>query len=189
MNFKADVMHNRIKVLRKKRGLTMQQLADAVGTSQQQVDRLEKSKRRLTVEWMEKLSRALDCEFVDLVPLDNARNAQTTSKAKIVGSVDSAADNALQTYTDKDTYIIIFGRVKEITNPKLFGLLVQGNKLAGYPEGTELIFNEVPSSTKVNAGKLVVVLKQSGEYSLRTTPIDPEDETLKAILVKSIKDE
>lgn len=61
-------MPNRIKELRESAGLTQQQLAARAGTSQPQIDRLEKSSRRLTQDWMNRLSRALGCEPQDLLP-------------------------------------------------------------------------------------------------------------------------
>lgn len=60
-------MENRIKELRKARGLTMKQLAELVGTSNQQISHLEKGRRRLTLEWMERIAKALDCQPADLL--------------------------------------------------------------------------------------------------------------------------
>ncbi|MCA6305263.1 MAG: helix-turn-helix transcriptional regulator [Phenylobacterium sp.] len=52
-------MKNRIRELREAAGLSQQQLADRAGTSQPQVDRLEKGERKLTADWMRRLSEAL----------------------------------------------------------------------------------------------------------------------------------
>lgn len=49
-----------IRVLREKIGLTQQQLADAVGTSQPQIRRLEAGERRLTKEWAERIAGHLN---------------------------------------------------------------------------------------------------------------------------------
>lgn len=49
-----------IRVLREKLGLTQQQLADAAGTSQPQIRRLEAGDRKLTKEWAERLARHLN---------------------------------------------------------------------------------------------------------------------------------
>lgn len=59
---------NRIKEFRRARGLTMQQLADAAGTSKGQIDKLEKGARRLTVDWMVRLSKPLECDPRALMP-------------------------------------------------------------------------------------------------------------------------
>lgn len=52
-------MANRIKELREKRQLTLQQVADGAGTTFQQIFKLENGKRRLTDEWMRRLAPVL----------------------------------------------------------------------------------------------------------------------------------
>jgi len=60
-------MENRISELRKARGLTLKRLAELVGTSNQQISHLEKGRRRLTLEWMERIAAALECHPSDLL--------------------------------------------------------------------------------------------------------------------------
>jgi transcriptional regulator with XRE-family HTH domain len=60
-------MENRIKEWRKARGLTLKQLADRVSTSNQQISHLEKGRRRLTLDWIERLAAALECHPSDLL--------------------------------------------------------------------------------------------------------------------------
>lgn len=66
-------MDNRIKVLRDARGLSLEDLAMAAGTSNQQVSLLESGKRRLTVDWLLRLSHALNCHPWEIVSLDLPR--------------------------------------------------------------------------------------------------------------------
>ena len=49
------------------KGLTQQQLADRLGSSQSQVDRLEKGQRGLTLDWARRLAAALDIDVNDLL--------------------------------------------------------------------------------------------------------------------------
>lgn len=60
-------MKNRIKELRKAKRLTLQSLAGCVQTSHQHIHNLETGKRRLTVDWIERLAKALDCEPLALL--------------------------------------------------------------------------------------------------------------------------
>lgn len=60
-------MENRIKEFRARSGLTLQQLADRVGTSNQQISRLERGQIRLSTDWLVKLASALGCEPADLI--------------------------------------------------------------------------------------------------------------------------
>jgi transcriptional regulator with XRE-family HTH domain len=57
----------KIKELREARGISQQQLADMVGTTNQQISHLENGKRKLTIEWLQRLARALGCSPFDLV--------------------------------------------------------------------------------------------------------------------------
>lgn len=63
---------NRIKYLREKRGLKLAQLAELVGTSHATIQRLETGKMKLTQEWADRISRAMDVQlpevFGEIVP-------------------------------------------------------------------------------------------------------------------------
>lgn len=72
-------MDNRIKELREKRGWTQDQLAEAAGTSFQQVSRLENGTRRLTVEWMQRIAKALGVHPAALLA-DQPPNSDSLAK-------------------------------------------------------------------------------------------------------------
>lgn len=75
-------MGNRIKELREKKGWSMQRLADEVeGTSKQQISKLEKSQRGLTLEWMERLARAFSVRPADLISEEPAAGHAARSHA------------------------------------------------------------------------------------------------------------
>lgn len=61
---------NNIRALRKFRGLSQQQLADMIGSSQSMIDRLEKGERPLTQKWMRAIADALKCKPYQLVQED-----------------------------------------------------------------------------------------------------------------------
>jgi phage repressor protein C with HTH and peptisase S24 domain len=58
---------NRIREFREAAGLSMQALAERVGTSQQQIYRLERSERKLTVDWMIRIGKALAVDPKELM--------------------------------------------------------------------------------------------------------------------------
>ena len=66
---------NRIRQLREAAHLTLDALAEMVGTTNQQISHLEMGKRRLTVEWMEKLAEALKCHPWSLVSAETVTTA------------------------------------------------------------------------------------------------------------------
>lgn len=60
-------MTNRIAEIRKARGLTLQELATRAATTNQQVSHLERGRRKLSYEWMERLASAMSCHPLDLL--------------------------------------------------------------------------------------------------------------------------
>jgi SOS-response transcriptional repressor LexA len=61
-------VQNRLAELRRRAGLTQDQLAERAETGRSQIVKLERGERRLTVDWMLRLARALNCEPKDLLP-------------------------------------------------------------------------------------------------------------------------
>ncbi|HLY56366.1 MAG TPA: LexA family transcriptional regulator [Stellaceae bacterium] len=59
---------NRLREWREREGLSMQALAERIGTSAPQINKLEKGERRLTLDWMTRLAAGLGCEPRDLMP-------------------------------------------------------------------------------------------------------------------------
>ena len=60
---------NRIKTLRKDRGWSMEQLAEACNppTTASQINKLEKGQRKLNDEWLERLAKALGVKPYELL--------------------------------------------------------------------------------------------------------------------------
>ena len=79
-------MKNRLRELRKALGLTLNDVASAAGTSNQQLGMLERGERRLTVEWMQKLAPVLGVEPRDLLP-----DGGKTRLIPVVGFVGAGA--------------------------------------------------------------------------------------------------
>ena len=85
-------MQNRIKELRKARGLTLQQLAEQVGSSNQQISQLETGRRRLNLDWLERLSSALDCQPLELV--DDGAMAKTDRERRCSNCFEGCQRNS-----------------------------------------------------------------------------------------------
>lgn len=60
-------MANRLKELRKARGLSQERLAQLVGTSRSQIVKLEREERRLARYWLERLAAVLDCHPGEII--------------------------------------------------------------------------------------------------------------------------
>lgn len=61
-------MANRLRQIREEKNLTQEYVARKANTSSQQIGKLEKDERRLTVDWLIRLSPALGCSPVEVVP-------------------------------------------------------------------------------------------------------------------------
>jgi DNA-binding XRE family transcriptional regulator len=61
------LMNNGIKLFREKAGLTKAELSRRIGTTRQQLGRIEDGKRKLTLQWAEKIAPHLDCTAQDLM--------------------------------------------------------------------------------------------------------------------------
>ncbi len=68
---------NRIRFWRQHKGWTLQQLAEAAGTTRAQIDKLERGSRRLTVDWMVRLAAPLGCDPRSLMETGLAEAGQS----------------------------------------------------------------------------------------------------------------
>lgn len=77
---------NNLQALRLERDMTMQDLADLVGTDASTINKLEKGRTALKETWLRKLSQALDVSFDEILKLPSAtaapaRQARATNGA------------------------------------------------------------------------------------------------------------
>jgi transcriptional regulator with XRE-family HTH domain len=63
-------MENRIREVRKARGLGLNDLAKKIGVSMSAMSKLETGQMQLTVRYLEKVSKALDVSAASLLPSD-----------------------------------------------------------------------------------------------------------------------
>jgi len=187
-------MQNNIRKLRQAKKLTMKELAEKVGTSQQQVDRLEKSRRRLTAEWMDKFSKALSCTPLELVNFsnENKKPAKTVS-ATVIGAIETRFSNSVREFDEDEQYEISFKPAKNDNNKKFFALVVEGGRYKNYPENSELVFAEektAPAEEKKTSWGLAEAVK--GYISGKADNIHKftiGKKTVEGTLVKSIRSE
>lgn len=89
------------------RGLSQARLAEIIGTSQPQIDRLEKGERRLSVEWLEKISTALDVYIGSLIQVSDPDENQIQSFNDIAGkSINIEVRKAIQSASSMEFDII-----------------------------------------------------------------------------------
>lgn len=80
-------MNNRIKELRETRGLTARELAKMVHTSPSQISRLEKSKRKLSIDWILRISGAMDVPPNEVVDINLGAPVPVTCDQALMGTI------------------------------------------------------------------------------------------------------
>ncbi len=141
-------MGNRIKELRKSRGLSQLQLAEIVGTSNQHLGMLESGKRGLTTVWMERIAPALG-----VTPAELISDVASFQGIEVIGSVEAGVLKEAIEWADGDRYTINvpLGDIYKLVKP--FALEVRG-----------------PSMNKVFQDGSVVIC--ASMYNLGEEPID-----------------
>jgi len=80
-------MQNRIGILRVEKGLSLTDLARLAGTTKAQIQKLERGDRRLSLQWMSRLARALDVKMSDLLPQDTVACQHGAEEREILAIV------------------------------------------------------------------------------------------------------
>ncbi len=117
-------MENRIKELREERNLSQYDLAERAETTAQQIGRLEKGTRKLTVEWLTRLSKALVVDPEDI--LLRRTNITTINK---IGFVEAGNwQEATQLPVD-EWEPICYEANSNMKGKHIFALGVRGNSM------------------------------------------------------------
>jgi transcriptional regulator with XRE-family HTH domain len=109
-----DTPGERVRQLRLARGWSLQQLADRIGASKPQIDKLERGTRRLTQDWGTRLAAAFDVPETDFLsgggpsPVPSAGRIRTsgaldTIVSKASGNPDTKMDTKSDTAPSLDT--------------------------------------------------------------------------------------
>jgi transcriptional regulator with XRE-family HTH domain len=85
-------MKNRIRLFRRQRGLTLKELAEAVGTTPQTVSRLETEVMTLSTEWLERLAGALNVHPTELLEAPDRPDIPLIGVVGANGTLSRSAD-------------------------------------------------------------------------------------------------
>lgn len=153
---------NRMAELRERKGWMRPELARRMGTSAQQVERLEKGQRNLTQKWMERAAAALECDIVEILrdtrvgytPPPNAEAFRMEGASAermhrdlpIFGTALGASrivdGEAIEQTTLNSGEIVAYAKRPPILNGRAdaYGLYVMGSSMYPvYPEGTTIL--------------------------------------------------
>jgi transcriptional regulator with XRE-family HTH domain len=77
-------MQTRIAFLRKEKGLSLEDVAKAAGTTKAQIQKLERGDRRLSLEWMGRLAKAMNTKISELLPPEEVTLARESEETAIL---------------------------------------------------------------------------------------------------------
>lgn len=139
---------NRLRYLRLQRGLTQAALAQMVGTSQQQIKRLERGERRLTDQWIYKLAEHLGCRPDEILLSSNvAPDTSPIVPIAIRGIVRAGHWDEAAEFSSGDWDYVQVPRPDGFT--ELFGLRVRGRSMdIDYPPGSILVCAPIHSISR-----------------------------------------
>ena len=162
---------NRIKNRRQARGWTLQQLADASGTSKSQIDKLEKGERRLTVDWMVRLAKPLGCDPRELLP-DQVSELKTVAFTEPVAPPSTLPVKGAARGGKAQEMFITDGPIDHVPRPHYlqhvkdaYAIYVVGDSMAPmYRPGQLLFVNPYKPPT---AGSGVVIVQPDGAVLIK----------------------
>lgn len=155
---------SRLRALRKKKGLTLAEVAALAGVTTSAIQKLETSQRPLTLEWIERLAAALQVDRSELVA--ERQPHADVSRIPVIGRI--AAGNWQQAVEDAD------GDMIDVVNaPKdAFALRADGdsmNKIV--PDAGFVVIN--PHDRDLREGGVYAVMNGEGETTLKRYRGDP----------------
>lgn len=168
-------MQTRIREYRKRHGLTLQQLADKVGTTPQTVQRLETANMTVSMDWLGRFAEALGVRVADLIA------EEPESGIRLLGRMRRAGMAAAQR-SQEDTEIITLSapaedpvavRLEEDIGPYRRGSIVIGNRLRG-PDIVNAHGHDCIVAAADGAVALRRVLLRDGRATL--VPLDESDD-------------
>ncbi|WP_158091217.1 LexA family protein [Thalassospira mesophila] len=160
-------MENNIRAIRKRRGLTQEQVAELTGGTKGQISKLENGGLQLGMNWMEKLARALDVEPFELIASKNP-----IVRVPLIGWV-SAGQLAMTREVDiNDLADCPQIECHGVDERRCIALEVKGDSMnLVAPESSTIIVDV--SQKEMNDGKFYVVATNGGEATFKRFRASP----------------
>jgi len=152
-------MQTRIRELRKRRSLTLQQLADLIGTTPQTVQRLETANMTVSMEWLSRFADAFGVRASDLIADDQSRNVPLLGRIGRDGTMNTMSARGANQLNDAVALDV------PADDPVAIQLEAD---VGDYPAGAYLIGNKLSGADIVNAhGHDCIVMLANGLVLLR----------------------
>lgn len=162
-------MENRLRAARKARRLTQAQLALRADTTLQQISRLERGERRMTIDWVQRLARALGCPVAEI--LGPTLEVSALDSVTVKGAVEAGRWREAADWPDADRYPAPVPEDPRHAGVARFGLEVRGTSLDKiYPEGSKLVCIAVADlDSPPQPKKLVICQRRDSQGRVEVT--------------------
>lgn len=149
-------MENKIQEIREGKKISRQKLAELMKTSTVQIFRLETGERKLTTEWLERFSKALQVQPSELI--GSHGNIQYINK---IGFVEAGNWQEALQLPESEWESICYEANDSLRGKKVFALGVRGNSMNRIfpPEKTTLICLDINDYYDINSDGI-----QNGDY-------------------------
>jgi phage repressor protein C with HTH and peptisase S24 domain len=138
-----DIMKNRIKEIRKSKGISQESLGDMIGMKKAGVSKLERGSVKLTTAHIDKIAQALGCDPIEIMGktaysqetrplsrgLSEAPRTVQSSKIPVWGTVDAQGGERYAINTEDTPIDFIEPLPVQETDKDAFGLLVAGESM------------------------------------------------------------
>lgn len=144
----------RLKEIRKKRGLTQQDVADALDLHFTNYNKLENGKTELTLAMMERLAEILKCDPVDLIS-----HRGDVRFVKVTQNIAAGVWSESHTWPEDDWYEVAVPDDAKYRNVNLYGAEASGPSMnKRYPEGSAIIYTStIETGEHPEAGKRYLI--------------------------------
>jgi len=166
-NLVNNIMYNNLLQARQARGLSQHELADRAETSFQQISRLEKGDRRLTMDWVRRLSRALGCTDAEILGLPPV----PVDPVSVRGAIEADAYQVAPVWPVDDWYPVTMPEDDRFAGIERYGLEVRdASANQRYPQGTILICVDVGDLNEPpKAGQRVICHRRNKQGHVEVT--------------------
>lgn len=159
-----NVTGNNIRALRLEKGLTQSQLADRMGVHFTTIAKLERSMRRLSVEWIVKIADALGVDPKALVGWGGAERPEVRS-IPLAGKI--AAGNWREAIQDPTGWVCTTQG-----GPNTFALDPDGDSMNKVvPPGAHVVID--PDDFELRDGRYYAVMNDEGETTFKQYRAEP----------------
>ncbi|HXV74495.1 MAG TPA: helix-turn-helix transcriptional regulator [Sphingomonadales bacterium] len=144
------MIQSRIREIRKRKGLTLQELAERAGTTAQTIGRLETGMRTLSLKWVERIAEALATDAAELLALPEEEDIAIAAEWSAKAGVKKGAFGS----------IAVRLAVKEPVALKMAGALGE------FRRGDLVVFEKKTPGPAAALGKLVLAEDAKGRLLL-----------------------